>query len=39
MLDQGTTLAEGTPAEIRANLDVAAAYLGERPVRAEADEA
>ena len=32
VLDQGTTLAEGTPAEIRSNLDVAAAYLGERPV-------
>jgi branched-chain amino acid transport system ATP-binding protein len=39
VLDQGTTLAEGTPAEVRANLDVAAAYLGERPVREEADEA
>ena len=29
VLDQGMTLAEGTPAEIRANLDVASAYLGE----------
>ncbi len=32
VLDQGQTLAEGTPAEIRRNLDVAAAYLGEPPV-------
>jgi branched-chain amino acid transport system ATP-binding protein len=32
VLDQGTVLAEGAPAEIRANLDVAAAYLGETPV-------
>jgi branched-chain amino acid transport system ATP-binding protein len=29
VLDQGETLAEGSPAEIRRNLDVAAAYLGE----------
>jgi branched-chain amino acid transport system ATP-binding protein len=32
VLDQGTMLAQGTPQEIRSNLDVAAAYLGERPV-------
>jgi branched-chain amino acid transport system ATP-binding protein len=29
VLDQGTTLAEGTPDEIRSHLGVAAAYLGE----------
>jgi branched-chain amino acid transport system ATP-binding protein len=36
VLDQGTTLAEGTPAEIRGNLDVASAYLGESAAREEA---
>ena len=35
VLDRGLTLAEGTPAEIRANLDVAAAYLGESAVHGE----
>jgi len=36
VLDQGRTLAEGAPAEIRANLDVAAAYLGDTAVQADA---
>jgi branched-chain amino acid transport system ATP-binding protein len=36
VLDRGTTLAAGTPAEIRENLDVASAYLGESAVQEEA---
>ena len=36
VLDQGETLAEGAPAEIRSNLDVAAAYLGESAVAEDA---
>ena len=35
VLDQGRTLAEGAPDEIRGNLDVAAAYLGETAVRTD----
>ncbi|HTZ07052.1 MAG TPA: ATP-binding cassette domain-containing protein [Gaiellaceae bacterium] len=37
VLDQGATLAEGAPAEIRSNLDVAAAYLGESAVHTDED--
>ena len=35
VLDQGRTLAQGTPGEILGNLDVAAAYLGESAVHEE----
>ena len=37
VLDQGRTLAQGSPAEIRGNLDVTAAYLGETAVAEESD--
>jgi len=33
VLDQGMVLAEGTPEEIRSNLDVVAAYLGDSAAR------
>jgi branched-chain amino acid transport system ATP-binding protein len=35
VLDQGMVLAEGTPDEIRSNLDVVAAYLGDSAAQAE----
>jgi branched-chain amino acid transport system ATP-binding protein len=38
VLDHGATLAEGAPGEIRANLDVGAAYLGESAVHEEATQ-
>ncbi len=37
VLDQGRMLAEGTPDEIRSNLNVAAAYLGDTAVEVEAE--
>jgi branched-chain amino acid transport system ATP-binding protein len=37
VLDHGATLAEGAPGEIRANLDVASAYLGDTAVHEEAE--
>jgi branched-chain amino acid transport system ATP-binding protein len=37
VLDQGRTLAEGTPDEIRGNLDVASAYLGESAIHEDAE--
>ncbi|MGH3136758.1 MAG: ATP-binding cassette domain-containing protein, partial [Gaiellaceae bacterium] len=38
VLDQGRTLAEGTPDAVRGNLDVTAAYLGESAVHEGASD-
>lgn len=38
VLDQGRTLAEGTPDAVRGNLDVTAAYLGESAVKEGASD-
>jgi branched-chain amino acid transport system ATP-binding protein len=38
VLDEGRTLAEGTPAQIRSNLDVLAAYLGRAVAVATGEE-
>jgi len=38
VLDQGRTLAEGTPDAVRANLDVTAAYLGESAINEGASD-
>jgi branched-chain amino acid transport system ATP-binding protein len=37
VLDEGETLASGTPSEIRGNLDVAAAYLGDTAIESLPD--
>jgi branched-chain amino acid transport system ATP-binding protein len=37
VLDEGRMLASGSPAEIRRNLDVAAAYLGDTAIETEPD--
>jgi branched-chain amino acid transport system ATP-binding protein len=37
VLDQGRTLAEGSPADVRRNIDVAAAYLGDTAVHEDAE--